>query len=297
MGEVWLAQDTTLRRQVAIKLLPSVVKTDSVYLRDFAYEARAAAALEHPHILPVHDFGEQYVSHDEVITYLVTPYISSGSLRDRIRRSDGPLPTPEAMLYLRYAAGAIDYAHSQNMLHRDIKPANMLLQDDWLLLADFGLAKILNNTTSRSRTHAGAGTPEYMAPEQAMGKAVPASDRYSLATVAYQLFTGQVPFHADTPYELMIKQVREVPTSPRHFNSSIPVGVEQVLLKGLAKQPEERPTTCNTFVDELENAWRGAMPREHDPDATMLAPWSKRWQSENVAYSPPDVPAPMLYLT
>src|SRR5207245_2193259 len=128
MGEVWLAEDTQLLRQVAVKLLPIVRTTEHDFLQDFEREARAAAALEHPHILPVHDFGEQQVVEGEVVTYLITPYIAGGSLRDRILNANGPLPTVEAMGYLRQAAEAIDYAHSQHVLHRDIKPANMLLQ-------------------------------------------------------------------------------------------------------------------------------------------------------------------------
>jgi serine/threonine protein kinase len=155
MGEVWLAEDTLLRRQVAMKLLLPVLASDQHYLQDFAYEARAAAALEHPHILALHDFGEYAISTDEMVVYLVMPYVSGGSLRDRLRRMEGPFPVNEGMHYLRQAAQAIDYAHSRHVLHRDIKPANMLLQQDWLWLADFGLAKLLTSETYRSRTHAG----------------------------------------------------------------------------------------------------------------------------------------------
>src|SRR5947209_1413445 len=151
MGEVWLAEDTRLRRQVAVKLLPRVNVTERSYLKDFEHEARTAATLEHPHILPIHDFGDQQVAEDEIVTYLITPYISGGSLRDRIRSVGGPLPGDEAMSYLRQAAEAIDYAHSKNIVHRDIKPANMLLQQGWLFLADFGIAKMLMSETLRSR--------------------------------------------------------------------------------------------------------------------------------------------------
>ncbi len=178
MGEVWLAEDTQLHRQVAVKLLPYVVAS------------RVAAALEHPHILPVHDFGE-HQAEDAVITYIVMPYITGGSLHERLRGINGLLPTEEALYYLRQAALAIDYAHSRDVLHRDIKPANMLLQRDWLFLTDFGIARLLTNSTIQIGTHAGAGTTEYMAPEQAQGKAEFASDRYSLGVVAYQLLCLQ----------------------------------------------------------------------------------------------------------
>src|SRR5712691_2281136 len=261
MGEVWLAVDTQLRRQVAVKLIPAVLANDRSYLQNFEREARAAAALEHPHILPVHDFGEQQIAEDEVVTYLIMPHITGGSLRDRIYSGSTSsiaklLPTNEAIHYLTQAAQAIDFAHSQGILHRDIKPANMLLQQNWLLLADFGLAKLITSTTLRSRTLAGSGTPEYMAPEQARGKAEFASDRYSFAVIAYLLFTGHVPFSGDTYYSVLIKHLTEEPPAPRRFNPSLPQAVEQALMQGLAKQPGDRPTSCMALVRTLEHGWQ-----------------------------------------
>ncbi len=276
MGEVWLAEDTQLLRQVAIKLLPTVQASERSYLQDFEREARAAASLDHPHILPIHDFGEQAVADDEIVTYLIIPYMTGGSLRDRILQVHGPLPVDEALNYLRQAAEAIDYAHSQQVLHRDIKPANMLLQQDWLFLADFGLAKLLTSTTRRSQTHAGAGTPEYMAPEQAQGKAEFASDRYSFAVTAYQLFTGRVPFKGDTPYSTLMQQITAEPPPPRQFNPQLPPNVEEVILQGLAKQPAQRPGSCIAMVAALGCCWRISTATSADPDATLLAPWSRR---------------------
>jgi serine/threonine protein kinase len=276
MGEVWLAEDTQLLRQVAIKLLPTVQASERSYLQDFEREARAAANLDHPHILPVHDFGERAVADDEIVTYLIIPYMTGGSLRDRILQAHGPLPVDESLNYLRQAAEAIDYAHSQQVLHRDIKPANMLLQQDWLLLADFGLAKLLTSATRRSQTHAGAGTPEYMAPEQAQGKAEFASDRYSFAVTAYQLFTGRVPFKGDTPYSTLMQQITAEPPPPRQFNPRLPPNVEEVILQGLAKQPAQRPGSCIAMMAALERCWRISAATSADPDATLLAPWSRR---------------------
>jgi len=279
MGEVWLAEDTQLHRQVAVKLLPFVVASDQGYLRDFEREARAAAALDHPHILAVHDFGEQQEG-DTIVTYIVMPYITGGSLRDRLRGAGGPLSTDEVLHYLRQAAEAIDYAHSQRVLHRDIKPANMLLQQGWLLLADFGIAKLLTSSTLQSGTHAGSGTPEYMAPEQAQGKAEPASDRYSLGIVAYQLFTSHLPFKGETPYETLLKQVKDLPPAPRHFNPALPETVEQALLQGIAKRPEDRPATCIALIHSIDQGWKADGLAQIDPDATELAPWSKRRQAK-----------------
>ena len=276
MGEVWQAEDSQLRRQVAIKVLPRVLAGDAHYLDAFAYEARTAAALEHPHILPIHDFGKAQTAQDEVTTYLIMPLINGGSLSQRIRSAHGLLPVAECLHYLKQAAEAIDYAHNRQVLHRDIKPANMLLQQQWLFIADFGIAKLLSTATYRSQTHAGAGTPEYMAPEQAQGYAVAASDRYSLAMLAYQLFTGVLPFRGDTPYATMMMQITSPLPPARHFNATIPQAVTDILAQGLAKRPEERPPTCLAFINALELGWRGGQLSVPDPDATLLAPWSKR---------------------
>ncbi len=279
MGEVWLGEDPRLHRQVAIKTLPLHNQGDREFLQRFEREARAAAALEHPHILPVHDFGEQPVG-DTVITYIIMPYITGGSLRERLRTINGPLPTDEALYYLRQAAQAIDYAHSQNVLHRDIKPANMLLQQDWLFLADFGIAKLLSSPTFQSGTRAGSGTPEYMSPEQAQGKAEFASDRYSLGIVAYQLFTGYVPFKGETPYDTLLKQMKDEPPPPRQRNPALPEAVEQAILQGIVKRPDGRPPSCAALIQSIEQGWKADGPALVDPDATVLAPWSKRRQEQ-----------------
>ncbi len=310
MGEVWQAEDTELHRQVAAKLLPSVVANETDYLRAFADEARTAASLEHPHILPVHDFGEEPFG-DNIITYLIMPLIAGGSLRDRIHTTQGLLPPKDCLSYLYQAAEAIDYAHSRQVLHRDIKPANMLLQQQWLFLADFGIAKLLSTNIDRSHTHAGAGTPDYMAPEQAQGKAEAASDRYSLAVIAYQLFSGRKPFIGNDPYQVLIKQIQDAPPSPRQFNPQLPQAVEDILFKGLAKQPAERPTSCIAFINELERSWQTGSPSHYtpgplrpqkltplagqdpDPEATLLAPWSKRYiANQETQLVPPPITSP-----
>ncbi len=285
MGEVWKAEDSQLRRQVAVKLLPKVLAQDAHYLEAFAYEARTAATLEHPHILPIHDFGTVQTASDEVTTYLIMPLINGGALSQRIHSAHGLLPVNECLHYLKQAAQAIDYAHSRQVLHRDIKPANMLLQQQWLFITDFGIAKLLASATYRSQTHAGAGTPEYMAPEQAQGHAIAASDRYSLAMLAYQLFTGTLPFRGDTPYATMMMQLTNPLPPARQFNATIPQVVADTLARGLSKRPEERPPTCLDFIHALELGWRTDQQPALDPDATMLAPWSKR-SYENVPQLP-----------
>lgn len=256
MGDVWLADDPRLRRQVAIKTLPTHNQQDREFALRFEREAQAAAALNHPHILPVHDYGVQSLPNGQAITYIVMPYVSGGSLAQRISShvaNRTGMPPQQALMFLAQAAEAIDYAHTQGIIHRDIKPGNMLLRsDDWLMLADFGIARILSSTEQLTQTGVGFGTPEYMAPEQAQGKAEPASDNYSLAVIAYQLFTGRLPFKADTGYATTIQHMMMPPPPPRQLNPSLSLACEQVLLHGLAKLPAQRPPTARAFVTALQ---------------------------------------------
>lgn len=147
MGEVWLCEDQRLNRQVAVKTLPTQNQQDRTFIQRFEREAKAAAALNHPHVLPVHDYGKQPLADDRIITYIVMPYIQGGSLSERIafyNHQSRLMPYEEALTFLSQAANAIDYAHKRRLIHRDIKPDNMLLRDEnWLLLADFGIARML----------------------------------------------------------------------------------------------------------------------------------------------------------
>ncbi|MBO0782604.1 MAG: protein kinase, partial [Ktedonobacteraceae bacterium] len=208
-------------------------------------------------------------------------------LRDRLRAVRGPLSPQEGLSYLRQAAEAIDFAHSKQLLHRDIKPSNMLLSNGWLSLSDFGIAKLLTSNTYRSHTRKGAGTPEYMAPEQAMGKAQAASDLYSLAVIAFQMFAGRLPFEGEAAYELLLKQVTAEPPGPRQFNPQVPEGVEAVILKALSKQPQSRYRSCQEFVDALELAGRGvsASP-DDDPEATDPGPKGRRARRKELSTQP-----------
>lgn len=258
MGEVWLGSDPRLQRQVAIKTLPPTNRDDQEFAARFEREAQALAALNHPHILPVHDYGHQSLPNGRVITYIVMPYVSGGSLADRIKEHNNRhvlMPLQGIFAHLAQAAEAIDYAHEQGLIHRDIKPANMLLRNDnWLLLADFGIARILSGSGQLTQTGVGIGTPEYMAPEQAHGKAVPASDNYSLAVLAYQFFTGRVPFKADTGYATTIQHMTLSPPPPRQINPAISMATERILLQGLEKDPARRPPSNKAFVAALQDS-------------------------------------------
>jgi len=181
MATVFKAYQPNLDRYVAIKVLPAYHARDPVFVKRFVQEARAVAKLVHPNILQIHDFGEQ-----DNITYIVMEYVDGGTLKDRLNLKRA-LPVPEAVDFMIQAAEGLNCAHSHGIVHRDVKPANMLLRKDgYLLLSDFGIAKILEGTTNLTRVGTGIGTPQYMSPEQGTGQAVdrrPAAFRGAAAVI------------------------------------------------------------------------------------------------------------------
>src|SRR5215469_16151439 len=203
MATVFKAYQPTLDRYVAIKVLPAYHARDPIFVKRFTQEARSVAKLAHPNIVQIHDFGEQ-----DNITYIVMEYVDGGTLKDRLKR---PLPVAEAVDFIIQAAEGLECAHRNGIVHRDVKPANMLLRKDgYLLLSDFGIAKILEGTTNLTRVGTGIGTPQYMSPEQGMGQGVDRrSDIYSLGIVFFHCLTGRVPFTADSPLTITVKHVNE----------------------------------------------------------------------------------------
>jgi eukaryotic-like serine/threonine-protein kinase len=183
MATVYKAYQPALDRFVAIKVLPATYAKDPTFMERFIREARAIAKLYHPHILPVHDFGDQ-----DGTTYIVMEYVSGGTLKRRLKPGQ-PMPLRDAIDAVLQTCQALECAHQHNIVHRDIKPGNMLLRsDNFLLLSDFGIAKILEANTALTRTGVGIGTPQYMSPEQSTGSpnVGPRSDLYSLGIVLYQ---------------------------------------------------------------------------------------------------------------
>src|SRR5256885_9277620 len=252
MGLVYRAYHVQLERTGAVKVLQAIAPDPDTTAR-FRHEAQAIAQLRHPNILNVYDFGEY-----QGTPYMIVEYVAGGSLANKL--SDGFLDQAVALRYLRGIASGLDYAHEHGIVHRDVKPANVLLEkDNTPVLADFGLAKLLQGSSLKSMTGVTTGTPAYMAPEQVAGSKVgPAADRYSLASIAYEMLTGVIPFDGEALMELLYAQVHREPPAPSSREPSLPPGVDAVMLRGLAKGPAARWNSCTEFVDALAAALNGA---------------------------------------
>ncbi|GCE06838.1 protein kinase domain-containing protein [Dictyobacter aurantiacus] len=240
MSEVYLGYDRRVKRYVAVKVLYG---SDEPFVRRFEREARAVGALSHDHILPLYDFGEQRPWY-----YLVMPFVEGGTLRDYLHKRER-LTLEEAGSFLEQIASALQHAHEHGVIHRDVKPSNILLRlDGHAYLVDFGLAKA--KIEAEFQTHSGAmvGTPEYMAPEQSDGHNDFRSDIYSLGIILYQMLTGRVPFTADSPVGVTLKHIQTPPIPPSQINSEIPPAIEEVMLKALAKAPEDRFQEAQAFA-------------------------------------------------
>ncbi len=254
MAEVWQALDSTLERPVAVKVITGELCADASFVQRFLREAKVTARLEHPHILPVYDFGRQ----DDVL-YLVMPLLTGGSLRERARAG---VASTDAIAWLRAVGSALDFAHGEGVVHRDVKPANALFdRTGRIYLSDFGLAK---ERESESLTVAGTvlGTPVYMSPEQVRGEPATArSDQYALGVLAYYLLTGTPPFEANSVFVVMEKTLRDEPELPSHLKGGLHRSADYVLLKVLEKDPAARFESCGAFVTALERATVGRAGR------------------------------------
>ena len=248
MGLVYRAYHAQLERTGAVKVMQAISPDPDTTAR-FRHEAQAIAQMRHPNILNVYDFGEF-----EGTPYMIVEYVSGGSLANRLGK--GMIDQAAALNFLRGIAAGLDYAHSRGVVHRDIKPANVLLEpDDTPVIADFGLAKLLQGSSLKSMTGVTTGTPAYMAPEQVTGSTVgPAADRYSLATIAYEMLTGVIPFDGEALMELLYAQVHREPPPPSSRNRSLGPRVDAVMMQGLAKDPNARWESCTAFVRALEEA-------------------------------------------
>src|SRR5579884_1521834 len=248
MGAVYRASDTFEMEQVALKVLSlsSNIVDITTAVERFRREARYAHQLKHKNIVPVLNFGQ-----DGNLLYLAMPLITGGTLK-ALLKSELPLPTQQAQRYLNDIAAAIDtvHAHPQQIVHRDIKPSNLLIhQDDGrLVLADFGIARAMQKESALTQRGWAVGTEHYIAPEQEAGNAEPASDIYSMGVVAYQMFTGLLPFQAVVRY-----RVSEIPL-PSKINPALPAALDPVIMRAMETEPAKRYPSARAFADAVNGA-------------------------------------------
>jgi ligand-binding sensor domain-containing protein len=265
MATVYKAYQPAMERYVALKILPRQLADSPEFIGRFQQEARTIARLEHAYILPVHDYGTS-----DGYTYLAMRFIEAGTLKDRLQ--SGPVTPLDINRWFTQLADALDYAHGQGVVHRDLKPSNVLLDARGnLFLTDFGIAKLLEADSRFTGTGALIGTPAYMSPEQAQGLRVDRrTDIYSLGIMLYEMLAGQLPFDADTPLAIILKHINDPLPLPSSVNPNISPAVEQVLLKALAKNPDDRFATAAQF----SAAWQAAQAAAVTPRAELPRPAS-----------------------
>jgi beta-lactam-binding protein with PASTA domain/predicted Ser/Thr protein kinase len=257
MANVYLAEDEELGRRVAIKILNDRHASDDSFVERFRREAKNAAGLSHPNIVSVYDRGEA-----EGTYYIAMEYLEGRSLKDRIV-SEGALPISAAIEVARQILRAVGFAHRRGIVHRDIKPHNVLLAqegasdgDPRFKVTDFGISR----TAASQMTEAGSivGTAQYLSPEQARGAPVDQrSDIYSVGIVLYELLTGKLPFTGETPLEIAMKHLSEIPTAPSELRPDIPADLDMVVLRALAKDPEDRYQSADEMERELARVAAG----------------------------------------
>ena len=253
MAEVWRAFDPQLERPVAIKVVQPSVARDPGFAERFTHEARVAASLVHPNIVPVYDSGC-----DGETPWLVMALLTGGDLHDPARTAHG---REKPLAFLAPLAAALDHAHARGIVHRDVKPANVLFDEDGgLFLTDFGLAKVARGL-GLTTTGFVVGTPSYMSPEQAQGLAVDGrSDQFSLGVVAFWLLAGRTPFEGDSGIAILHQVVHQEAPRVSEANPAVPPALDAVIARALAKSPEERYASCRSFVEAMHEVLGGTPP-------------------------------------
>src|SRR4051795_2704457 len=267
MATVYACEDQVLGRLVAVKVLAPAYSSDKDALARFQREARAVARVsDHPNVVTIYDIGEH-----EDAAFIVMEYFPGGTLADRLRDGD-PVPRPTALRWLEEAASALDVAHREGIVHRDVKPANLLLDaQGHVHVADFGIASAAG-MHSLTMTGTVLGTAGYLSPEQARGdRAGPASDRYALAIVAWELLTGSRPFESESPTAEAAAHVN-APIPSVCERSPLPCELDPVFSKALAKDPASRYGTAGEFVAELRAAFADAAGSTREQPVVVPAP-------------------------
>ena len=251
MADVFLAVDTILNRQVAIKILRADLPTDAVSILRFEREAQAAAALAHPNIVEIYDVGD-YKGHH----YIVMEYVTGKTLKQVIR-SRGPLVNEEAVDIMKQLCSAISEAHSRGIIHRDIKPQNVIVKADGSIkILDFGIATA-KGSMQLTQANNVMGSVHYLAPELAKGEAAsPQSDIYALGIVLYEMLAGDVPFKADQAVQIALKHMREPMPDVRLINASVPQSIANVITRATAKDPNNRYGSCREMLQDISTCLR-----------------------------------------
>jgi eukaryotic-like serine/threonine-protein kinase len=254
MADVYCAEDSQLGRRVALKVLHRRFAEDQQFVERFRREASSAAGLQHPNVVAIFDRGERDGTY-----YIAMEYVEGRTLKDIIREK-GPAPPEAAVDITLQILRAARYAHKRGIVHRDIKPHNVLIdQDGRVRVTDFGIARA--GTSDMTETGSIMGTAQYLSPEQAQGRPVDArSDLYSIGIVLYELLTGRVPFDAESPVTIALKQVNEAPIPPRQLVPAIPPELEAIVLRAMEKDPARRFVDADEFIAALEEGRVAPLP-------------------------------------
>ena len=273
MADVYMAEDQQLGRRVALKVLHRRFAEDEQFVERFRREASSAAGLSHPNVVAIFDRGEWDG------TYYITMELVDGRTLKEIVREKGPAPAAAAVDLTLQILRAARYAHKHGIVHRDIKPHNVLIdQDGRVRVTDFGIARA--GTSDITETGSVMGTAQYLSPEQAQGRPVDErADLYAIGIVLYELLTGQVPFDADSPVTVALKQVSEMPAPPANLVPSIPPAIDAVVLHALEKDPDRRWQNADEFIAALETAIAEPqrIPPPPPPPVVVEEPRSRWW--------------------
>jgi serine/threonine protein kinase len=274
MGVVYKARQKSLDRLVAIKMILASHLASAEHVRRFQVEARAAARLQHPHIVHIHEVGQVHGQH-----FFAMEHIDGQSLAERL--AQGPVELPAAVRLIAQVARAIGHLHREGIVHRDLKPSNILLDaEEQPYVTDFGLAKVFSAGGDATATGVIAGTPSYMAPEQAAGRNAevgPASDIYSLGAILYELLTGRPVFQEETALDTLLQVLAGEPIPPRRVNPKIPRALELIVLKALARSPAERYASAEALADDLDRFLRGEAIAARPPHLLQrVGAWARR---------------------
>jgi beta-lactam-binding protein with PASTA domain len=292
MADVYLAEDQELGRRVALKLLDERHASDEQFVERFRREAQSAAGLNHPNIVSIFDRGRA-----EGTYYIAMEYLDGRTLKELLVRN-GPTPIPIAIDYARQILGALAFAHRNGIVHRDIKPHNIVVGGDGRLkVTDFGIAR--SGTSQMTEVGSIVGTAQYLSPEQARGAPVdPRSDLYSLGVVLYEMLTGKVPFTGDTPVEIAMKHLSQVPKPPSEWREEVPHDLDAVVMRALAKDPDQRYGSAEEMDADLARVARGvSVSRETEDAMTQVLAGAGISSAQTMISRPRAVapPAPPVY--